>query len=87
MTAREHTVGVIADLTGVSVRTLHHYDEIGLLTPSAPVRADGSGVQRVRAVDQLLHRPLEVAAALLAPAPVSRSKTCSCHSWAWSSRV
>ncbi|MEV5322715.1 MerR family transcriptional regulator [Nonomuraea sp. NPDC052634] len=34
MTAREYTVGVIADLTGVSVRTLHHYDEIGLLTPS-----------------------------------------------------
>ncbi len=23
----------VADLTGVSVRTLHHYDEIGLLVP------------------------------------------------------
>jgi DNA-binding transcriptional MerR regulator len=31
---REHTVGVVAELAGVSVRTLHHYDEIGLLEPS-----------------------------------------------------
>lgn len=28
------TVGEIAELAAVSVRTLHHYDEIGLLTPS-----------------------------------------------------
>jgi DNA-binding transcriptional MerR regulator len=28
------TVGQVARLTGVSVRTLHHYDEIGLLQPS-----------------------------------------------------
>ncbi|MEV4799351.1 MerR family transcriptional regulator [Nonomuraea sp. NPDC049421] len=34
MTTSEHTVGAIAELTGVSVRTLHHYDEIGLLEPS-----------------------------------------------------
>ena len=27
------TVGQVADLFGVTVRTLHHYDEIGLLTP------------------------------------------------------
>ncbi|MFI6042914.1 MerR family transcriptional regulator [Nocardia sp. NPDC051321] len=31
----EYTVGTIAELTGVSIRTLHHYDEIGLLEPSA----------------------------------------------------
>jgi DNA-binding transcriptional MerR regulator len=31
----EHTVGVVARLSGVSVRTLHHYDRIGLLSPSA----------------------------------------------------
>jgi MerR family transcriptional regulator, thiopeptide resistance regulator len=30
----EYTVGVVAELAGVSVRTLHHYDEIGLLEPS-----------------------------------------------------
>lgn len=28
------TVGKVADAFGVTVRTLHHYDEIGLLTPS-----------------------------------------------------
>lgn len=30
----EYTVGTVARLSRVSVRTLHHYDEIGLLTPS-----------------------------------------------------
>ncbi len=30
-----HTVGTVARLAGVTVRTLHHYDEIGLLAPSA----------------------------------------------------
>lgn len=29
------TVGEVADLAGVSVRTLHHYDELGLVVPSA----------------------------------------------------
>jgi len=29
------TVGELADLAGVTVPTLHHYDEIGLLSPSA----------------------------------------------------
>ena len=29
-----NTVGAVAELAGVSVRTLHHYDELGLLTPS-----------------------------------------------------
>jgi DNA-binding transcriptional MerR regulator len=28
-----YTVGAVARLSGVTVRTLHHYDEIGLLTP------------------------------------------------------
>jgi DNA-binding transcriptional MerR regulator len=30
----EYSVGAIARAAGVTVRTLHHYDEIGLLTPS-----------------------------------------------------
>jgi DNA-binding transcriptional MerR regulator len=29
-----YTVGTVASLSGVTVRTLHHYDEIGLLRPS-----------------------------------------------------
>lgn len=33
MTA-EYTVGRVAQLAGVTVRTLHHYDEIGLVVPS-----------------------------------------------------
>jgi DNA-binding transcriptional MerR regulator len=31
----EHTVGVAADLAGMSVRTLHYYDQIGLVRPSS----------------------------------------------------
>ncbi len=31
----EYTVGEVARLSGVSVRTLHHYDSIGLLSPGA----------------------------------------------------
>jgi MerR family transcriptional regulator, thiopeptide resistance regulator len=30
----EYPVGAVARLAGVSVRTLHHYDRIALLTPS-----------------------------------------------------
>ena len=29
-----NTVGEVAELAGVTVRTLHHYDELGLLSPS-----------------------------------------------------
>ena len=32
--ARHYQVGEFAGLTGVSIRTLHHYDQIGLLRPS-----------------------------------------------------
>ena len=34
-----YTVKQLAELAGVSVRTLHHYDHIGLLRPSARTRA------------------------------------------------
>jgi DNA-binding transcriptional MerR regulator len=34
MDAKGYTVGAVAELTGVSVRTLRHYDEVGLLQPS-----------------------------------------------------
>ena len=33
------TVGELAKLTGITVRTLHHYDEIGLVQPSDRTRA------------------------------------------------
>lgn len=34
-----HSVGAVARLAGVTVRTLHHYDAIGLLTPSGRTAA------------------------------------------------
>ncbi|WP_229075541.1 MerR family transcriptional regulator [Actinoplanes sp. DH11] len=52
----EHlTVGRVAELTGVSVRTLHHYDEIGLMRPSARTSAghraySTADVERLREV-------------------------------------
>src|SRR4051812_43314536 len=36
---RGRTVGELAKLAHISVRTLHHYDEIGLLRPSGRSRA------------------------------------------------
>jgi DNA-binding transcriptional MerR regulator len=49
-----HTVGEVARMTGVTVRTLHHYDEIGLLSPSARTAA---GYRRYAApdLDRLQH--------------------------------
>ncbi|MGI8875738.1 MAG: MerR family transcriptional regulator, partial [Egibacteraceae bacterium] len=34
-----YTVGEVARVAGVTVRTLHHYDEIGLLPPSRRTHA------------------------------------------------
>jgi MerR family transcriptional regulator, thiopeptide resistance regulator len=38
-----NTVGAVAALTGVSVRTLHHYDHIGLVVPSVRTSAGYRG--------------------------------------------
>ena len=46
------TVGELARLAGVTVRTLHHYDRIGLLTPSGRTPA-GYRVYDVPDVDRL----------------------------------
>lgn len=37
------TVGAVAELTGLSVRTLHHYDHIGLVVPSVRTTAGYRG--------------------------------------------
>ena len=34
MNDRRMTVHEVADLTGITIRTLHYYDEIGLLKPA-----------------------------------------------------
>lgn len=39
MQARTYQVGAVARIAGVSVRTLHHYESIGLLAPSARTSA------------------------------------------------
>lgn len=39
VTGRTHKVKEVAQLSGVTVRTLHHYDEIGLLRPSRRTRS------------------------------------------------
>lgn len=43
-----HTVGQVSRISGVTVRTLHHYDEIGLLRPSART---GAGYRSYSDVD------------------------------------
>jgi MerR family transcriptional regulator, thiopeptide resistance regulator len=56
MDAKDYTVGAVAELTGVSVRTLHHYDETGLLQPSG---RNAAGYRLYSPLDlQLLQRVL-----------------------------
>jgi MerR family transcriptional regulator, thiopeptide resistance regulator len=57
----DYTVGRVAEIAGVTVRTLHHYDEIGLLTPgdrsSAGYRRyDDADLERLQQI--LLYREL-----------------------------
>ena len=49
------TVKDVSRLTGVSVRTLHHYDEIGLLTPAKVTEAgyrlyDDASLRRLHSI-------------------------------------
>jgi DNA-binding transcriptional MerR regulator len=67
-----HTVGEVARMTGVTVRTLHHYDEIGLLSPGERTaagyrrygEADLDRLQHILAY-RALEFPLDRIAALL----------------------
>lgn len=57
------TVGAVARLAGITVRTLHHYDEIGLLTPSGRSEAgyrrySAADVERLQRI--LFYRELEL---------------------------
>ena len=57
-----YTVGNVARLAGVTVRTLHHYDEIGLLSPSDRSgagyrRYDDSDLERLQQI--MYYRELE----------------------------
>ncbi|MGQ4489782.1 MerR family transcriptional regulator [Streptomyces sp. SAS_281] len=68
----EHSVGQVAGFAGVTVRTLHHYDSIGLLSPGGRSRAghrryNDADLDRLQQI--LFYRelgfPLEEIAALL----------------------
>jgi DNA-binding transcriptional MerR regulator len=53
--AEEYTVGRVAEIAGVTVRTLHHYDEIGLVTASGRTAGgyrvyESADVERLRQV-------------------------------------
>ncbi|WP_019932086.1 MerR family transcriptional regulator [Nocardia sp. BMG111209] len=54
MSEREWRVGELARESGVTVRTLHHYDRLGLLVPSS--RTSGGHRCYTRADVRLLHR-------------------------------
>jgi len=50
-----HTIGEVARLAGITVRTLHHYDEVGLLRPSGRSRSgyrsyDAADIARLQRV-------------------------------------
>ena len=58
-----YSIGQVARLAGVTVRTLHHYDDIGLLVPSGRTSAgyrtyDHTDLQRLQRV--LMYRELEL---------------------------
>lgn len=58
------TVGELARISGVSIRTLHHYDEIGLLKPAGRTDSGyrlygGTDVDRLRLI--LTYRALDLA--------------------------
>ncbi|MGW5076320.1 MerR family transcriptional regulator [Rhodococcus sp. NPDC004095] len=68
----EYPVGQVAKLSGTSVRTLHHYDEIGLLTPHARTSAGhrrytDTDLDRLRRIlyYRALDFPLDAIAALI----------------------
>ncbi|RAQ94218.1 hypothetical protein A4R35_01660 [Thermogemmatispora tikiterensis] len=76
VTALEYTIGQIARLARVSVRTLRHYDRIGLLHPSAYSAAgyrlyssqDLERLQRILCYRQLGFSLRQISALLSAPA-------------------
>lgn len=69
-------IGVLATRTGISVRTLHHYDQIGLLTPTARTAAahrrysaqDIARLQQIQSLRRLGFSLQEIKACLSDPA-------------------
>jgi DNA-binding transcriptional MerR regulator len=86
MTMPPWKVGELASRTGISVRALHHYDEIGLLTPTSRTpsgyrlyqEADVERLQQIQSL-RLMGIPLEEVKRLLAGAAVSPREVIDLH--------
>jgi MerR family transcriptional regulator, thiopeptide resistance regulator len=83
---KQYTVNEVAKLSGVSVRTLHHYDEIGLLKPAfiGENRYRYYGPQELLRLQQILfHRefgiPLSEIAALIDQPGLDRVAVLKAH--------
>lgn len=84
--ARRWKVGELADATGVTIRALHHYDELGLLVPSERSSAgyrlysssDVERLYRIVALRRLGFR-LEEIASLLEPGGLGLAETVRQH--------
>jgi DNA-binding transcriptional MerR regulator len=79
-------IGALASATGVSVRTLHHYDAIGLLVPSGRTSAghrvyDAHDVQRLQQIQSLkaVGFPLEEIRRLLMSRAISAQRVIALH--------
>ena len=79
-------VGELAERTGLTVRTLHHYDEIGLLRPSRRTPAGHrlygrAEIERLQQIASLRHLglPLEEIAACLARPEYSLERVLDLH--------
>lgn len=84
--ATEYTVSELGKLAGVSVRTLHWYDEIGLLRPQTVTQAGYRlyGAAQVDALQSILFYrtlgvPLKKVAALLAASAQNRAEALQSH--------
>ncbi len=82
-TPESYPIEAVAELSGVTVRALHHYDEIGLLSPRARTpagyrRYDDADLERLQQI--LFYRalgfPLEKIVALLDDPPSAPWSIC-----------
>ena len=82
----EYTINKLAKLSGITTRTLRHYDQIGLLTPTRS-SSNGYRIYGEKEVDKLQHilfyrelgLPLEDIKQLLASASFSENETLQTH--------
>ena len=59
------TIGEVSRMTGISVRTLHHYDAIGLLKPTGVTEAgyrlyDDEALSRLQSILLFRELPLQL---------------------------